>query len=125
MGRIRTGIQINGRDCWTLFDSGARNNYIVPIAVSGNDLKDLPVRRTTGLGGKEHQVDQSCHVFAKVEGHWVELHAGVVDEIGRDEDGKPIEVLFGALSMQEWGIRLDVPNERLDLSLYSTNFVEF
>src|SRR2546421_7075628 len=33
-------------------------------------------------------------------------HALVIEDIGNDEDGKPIEILFGALAMQQWGIRL-------------------
>jgi len=57
----------------------------------------------------------------------------VVDEIGNDETGKPIEILFGALAMQQWGIRL-IPEpvlseverqEKLDLSHYPEEFVEF
>ena len=30
----------------------------------------------------------------------------VINDIGDDEDAKPIEVLFGALAMQQWRIRL-------------------
>ena len=52
---------------------------------------------------------------------WVE----VVDEIGADEDGHPIEVLFGALAMQQWGIRPIPDQEKLDFSHYSEEFVEF
>jgi len=29
MGRITKNIEINGRNCWSLFDSGAKNTYIV------------------------------------------------------------------------------------------------
>ena len=29
------------------------------------------------------------------------------------------------LAMQEWGIRLDLPNEKLDWSRYTNFFVEF
>ncbi len=49
----------------------------------------------------------------------------VVDEIGPDEEGKPIEVLFGALAMQQWGIRLVLDQEKLDMSHYSKDFLEF
>jgi hypothetical protein len=49
----------------------------------------------------------------------------IIDEIGKDEDGKPIEVLFGALAMQQWGIRLVLAEERLDLTHYPKEFVEF
>jgi hypothetical protein len=41
------------------------------------------------------------------------------------EDGNPIEILFGALAMQQWGIKLDSPEEKLDLSNYPEEFVEF
>ena len=44
---------------------------------------------------------------------------------GRDEDGKPIEILFGALAMQQWGIKLNPPDEELDLTNYPDEFVEF
>jgi len=42
-----------------------------------------------------------------------------------DEDGKTIEILFGALAMQQWGIRLIPEQEKLDLSHYPEKFVEF
>ena len=43
----------------------------------------------------------------------------------KDEEGKPIEVLFGALAMKQWGIRLNPAEEKLDLSHYPKEFVEF
>jgi hypothetical protein len=49
----------------------------------------------------------------------------VIEEIGRDEDGNPIEILFGALAMQQWGIRPISDEERLDLPHYPEEFVEF
>jgi hypothetical protein len=39
--------------------------------------------------------------------------------------GNPIEILFGALAMQQWGIRLNPADEKLDLSNYPKEFVEF
>ena len=125
MGRIRAEIDVNGRKCWTLFDSGSRNTYIIRDAAQSLDLKDLRAERSVALGGKVHKINQSCLLFAEVEGHSVETHARVVDDIGTDEDGRPFDVIFGALSMQEWGIRLDLQSEKLDLSRYTTDFVEF
>jgi len=49
----------------------------------------------------------------------------VIDEIGPDEDGRPIEILFGALAMQQWGIRPVPDEEDLDLSHYPKEFLEF
>ena len=61
----------------------------------------------------------------EIEGHPITTHALVLDEIGKDENGRPIEILFGALAMQQWGIRPVPDEDRLDLSHYSDEFVEF
>jgi hypothetical protein len=62
---------------------------------------------------------------ARVEGHDISTNAYVIDEIGDDEEGKTIDVLFGALAMQQWGIRLQLKEERLDLTHFPKEFVEF
>ena len=63
--------------------------------------------------------------MAEIEGHPIATHAMVIDHIGVDDGGKPIEVLFGALAMQQWGIRLIPEQEKLDLTHYPKEFVEF
>lgn len=125
MARLCGEIEINGRKCWTLFDSEARHSYVVPGAVRGVHLVGVRLRRTASLGGKKHEVDQACLVSAQVEGRWVTFHASVVDDIAEDADGRRIEVLFGGLAMKEWGIRPDTANDRLDFTHYTTHFVEF
>lgn len=124
MGRIREEIDVDGRKCWALFDSGARNSSITRDA-SGGLPRVHRKAREAAFGGKVHQVTEVCIVPADVEGRPLEFQASVVDEIGRDEDGRPIDVLFGAIAMQLWGVKLDVPNERLDFTHYSTDFVEY
>jgi len=125
MGRIRTEMEIDKEQRLTLFDSGAKNSYVTDTVASGLDAKDLPAARTVAIGGRQHQVQQACLVIGRLDGHWIEFQAGVVDEIGRDDDGREIEVLFGALAMQLWGIRLNLAEEQLDLSHFSDTFVEF
>ena len=61
----------------------------------------------------------------KIEGYHFTTHALVLDKIGKDEDGKDIEVLFGALAMQQWRIRPLPKEEKLDMSRYPETFVEF
>jgi len=34
MGRIRQMIQVDGRPFWTMFDTGARNTYVVPAVAA-------------------------------------------------------------------------------------------
>jgi hypothetical protein len=66
-----------------------------------------------------------CLVFARVEGYSLDFEANVVEDIGKNEDGRRIEVLFGALAMQAWGLKLDPQSERIDWSNFSTDLVEY
>ena len=125
MGCIREYIRINGKKCWTRFDSGARNTYVVPGVASLLATTKLPKQSKSALGGAVKKVSVAALLVAQVEGHNISTNAMVIGEIGKDEDGKPIEVLFGALAMQQWGIRLVPEGERLDLTHYPKEFVEF
>lgn len=125
MGRIRQMIDVRGRASWTLFDSGARNTYIVPEVAAKLVLTDNLRPFRTSLGGSVKEASKSAVLEAEVEGLPIATHALVLDQIGEDEDGKPIEVLFGALAMQQWGIRLIPEHEQLDMSHYPKEFVEF
>ena len=125
MGRIRQHILVNGRKCWTLFDSGARNTYIVPAVASLVTTTKLAKTFKSSLGGSVKKATKAALLNAEVEGRKMFTNAMIIDEIGDDEDGKPIEVLFGALAMQQWGIRLILDEERLDLTHYPKEFVAF
>jgi hypothetical protein len=80
--------------------------------------------RTT-LGGEVKETNTAALLEAEILGHAISTHALVIETIGNDEDGTPIEILFGALAMQQWGIRPIPDEERLDLSHYPEEFVEF
>lgn len=125
MGRIRENILVNGQKFWTLFDSGARNTYIVPEVAALLKTTKLPNVFRTALGGGVKKASKGAFLTAEVQGHKLFTHAMVIDKIGDDEDAKPIQVLFGALAMQQWGIRLVLAEERLDLTHYPKEFVEF
>jgi hypothetical protein len=125
MGRIREMIQVDGRECWTLFDTGARNTYVVPAVAEVLTTSKTPHPIRTALGGSVRESNQTAILQAEVEGHQISTHAMVVEEIGADEDGRRIEILFGALAMQQWGIRPIPDEEKLDFSHYSEEFIEF
>ncbi len=125
MGRIREYIRVNGKKFWTLFDSGARNTYIVPAVAAHLATTKLPKSFKSALGGKVRKTATAALLVAQVEGHNISTNAMVIDDIGDDEDAKPIQVLFGALAMRQWGIRLVPEEERLDLTHYPKEFVEF
>jgi hypothetical protein len=118
-------ISVDGRECWTLFDTGVRSTYVLNVVTDKlrRTATSHPIR--TALGGSVKESTCTALLQAEVQGHPVSTHALVVDEIGKDEDGRCIEVLFGALAMRQWGIR-PVPEEgRLDLSHYPEQFAEF
>jgi hypothetical protein len=125
MGRIRQMIAIDGRDCWTVFHPSTRNTYVTPSVAEL--LKTYPTPRPvrTALGGIMRESNRVALLEGEIEHYPFSTHAFVVEEIGNDEDGNPIEVLFGALAMQAWGIRLNPAEEKLDLSHYPKVFVEF
>ena len=125
MGRVRTNIIVDGHPCWTLFDTGARNTYVIFDIANSLTKKKLAKPERVAMGGKVHQYDGICIMTALVEGKSVWLDACLLDEIGNDEDGKRIEVLFGALAMQRWGIRPIPDDERLDMTHYPEEFVEY
>jgi hypothetical protein len=125
MGRVREPIRVNGKKCWTLFDTGARNTYIVPAVAAHLATTKLPRPFRSALGDSIKKTSTAALLVGKVEGRDFATNALVVDEIGNDEEGKPIEVLFGALAMQQWGIRPIPDEERLDLTHYPKEFVEF
>jgi hypothetical protein len=118
-------IHVGGRDCWTLFDTGARNTYVVPEVASTLKTSRVEHPFRTALGGQVKQTNQTALLEGEVEGRGISTHAMVIDEIGNDENGTRIEILFGALAMQQWGIRLIPEQEKLDLSHYPEEFLEF
>jgi hypothetical protein len=125
MRRIRQMIKVDGRECWTMFDTGARNSYVTSTVAQLLTTSKTPHPIRTALGGEVKQTDARALLEAEIEGRFVSTHAMVVDQIGTDEEGKVIEILFGALAMQQWGIRPVPDEERLDLSHYPEEFVEF
>ena len=125
MGRVRRDIKVDGRQCWTLFDTGARNTYVVPSVAEHLATSKSAEPYRTAIGGEVKKTDTTAILQAEIEGLPISTHAMVIDEIGPDEDGRPIEILLGALAMQQWGIRPVPDEERLDLSRYPDEFVEF
>jgi len=122
---VKRAIEVDGQTFWTLFDTGARNTYVVPAVARRLNTSSTPETIRTALGGAIRETNRAALLEARVEGRPISTHALVIDTIGRDEEGKEMEVLFGALAMQQWGIRPVPDEERLDLTHYPKEFVEF
>jgi hypothetical protein len=108
-----------------LFDTRARNTYVIPAVAELLNTTPTPIPMRTALGGTVKETNTSATLNAVIDGKSISTYALVINEIGKDEEGTPIEILFGALAMQQWGIRLVPAEERLDLSHYPEEFVEF
>lgn len=125
MSRVRANMVVGDRECWTLFDTGARNTYVVPEVAEGLVTWEFPRPERVAFGGRSYIIRRGCVLIGTIEGFLVQTHARIVEEIGYDEEGRRLEILFGALAMQEWGIRVLPDEERLDLTHYPKEFVEF
>ena len=122
---VRQMIKVNGRECWTLFDTGARNTYVTADVASVLTTTKTRQPFRSAIDGTVKETTKTALLEAEVEGRWISTHAMVIDEIGKDEEGASIDILFGALAMQQWGIRPILDEERLDLTHYPEEFLEF
>lgn len=125
MGRVREMMKVDGQKCWTLFDTGVRSTYVVNAVADKLRTVQTPHPIRTVLGDNVKVTTRTALLQAEIQGHLVSTHALVVDEIGKDEDGRRIKILFGALAMRKWGIRPVPVEEHLDLSHYPEEFAEF
>ncbi len=124
-GRVFGTIQVNGKRFRTLFDPGATNTYVSAEVAKKFKRTRLLVPRSSGIGGKPRLSAEACELTGTLEGKPIEAEAYVLDEIGRDEKGRRIDILFGALAMRKWNIIVVPKEERLDLSHYPKELIEF
>lgn len=123
MGRIVRDIEIEGRKARALFDSGSLRSYIRAEVRPSLSWRVVPV--TVGLGGDVKILDEQCAVNGKIEGLDFSMTAYVVKEIGETEFGT-LDAIVGALTMEEWYIKLDPKAGELDLTgLRRREFQEF
>lgn len=125
MGRVYDYLRIGRRRCLALFDSGARNSFAVPSVVALGRRMRLKAPLPVAIGGRRTGVREQCTLEGTLRGRRLVLNALVLPGIGHGEKGPPIEVLVGALAMRMGGIELDLKRERLDLTHYTREFVEF
>jgi hypothetical protein len=125
VARIIKNIEIEGQSATALFDTGAVYTYVRPSLV-----RDVPRRVVTrparvALGGKDIEIRELCLIEGKIEGLDFFGNAVPVDDVGR-ADGHELDVLIGALIMEQWEIRLDPKSGTLDLEgLRRREFTEF
>ncbi len=125
MGRVKADIEINGQKFWALFDTGARNTYVTERVAKLLTSFELDKPEPVALGGERHNIKNYCILNCLIKELPIRVMARILKKIGVDEDGKELEVIIGALAMQEWGIRPVPDEERVDMTHYPKEFVEF
>jgi hypothetical protein len=124
MARIIKEIQVSNRKLTALFDTGSINTYIreelaPPIRVA---LK-YPFR--VGLGGERRQIREVCILEGEIEGLGFSTDSYLIDDLG-SINGKPLDAIIGARTMEGWEIRLDPRTGELDLTgLRKREFTEY
>jgi len=123
--RVLKEIEIEGRRANALFDTGSIHTYVSRQLLEGVPVRTLSVPYKVGLGGRMIEVNKHCSIQGKIEGLLFHTEVVPVDEIGK-VDGKEVDVLIGALTMEEWEIIPNPTEGTLDLSgLKRREFTEF
>ncbi|MFQ6032104.1 MAG: hypothetical protein ACE5K2_04205 [Candidatus Zixiibacteriota bacterium] len=125
MGRVYDTIVLDSKSLHALFDSGVVHNYITKEVAEGLTTQVIPEPFEVGLGGKTQTVSDACLVVGRVQDRLFDFSAHVIEDIGRDENGKEIDVIIGATEMQRWNIKIDPKDEKLDLSRFRKEFIEY
>ncbi|MCD6256205.1 MAG: retroviral-like aspartic protease [Deltaproteobacteria bacterium] len=124
MARILKEIEVNGKKLTALFDTGSTRSYIRErVAPSNRIVLKRPLR--VGMGGKRREIKEVCIVEGEIEGLGFYFESCIIEDFGM-VNGKELDIIIGATTMEEWEIRLDPKNESLDLSgLRRREFTEF
>ena len=130
MGRIIQEVEVKQKKLLTLFDTGSDITYITKNALPKDvHCVKIPERRAH-LALQTHKITKSCILPIKMNGQAFAIQAFVIDSIGGGrkipEVNRKIDILFGAVMMEEWDIKLDPKSKKLDMSgLEKREFISF
>ncbi|MDI6793554.1 MAG: hypothetical protein QME81_11925 [bacterium] len=123
--RIIKEIEIGERKANALFDTGAMHTYVKEDILCDAQKLNIPKSYKVALGGRNIEVHELYFVWGEIEGLGFDMEVVSVDELGR-ADGKELDAIIGALTMEKWEI---IPNPKegtLDLEgLKRREFIEF
>jgi predicted aspartyl protease len=123
--RIVKEIEIEGRNAKALFDTGCLHTYVLRNLLESVPIRLLSEPYRVALGGRVIEVKEFCAVEGKIEGYAFDTKVVPIDNLRR-VDGSEIDVLLGALTMEEWEISVNPKEGTLDLSgLKRREFTEF
>ncbi|MFH1562331.1 MAG: hypothetical protein ABIF11_02770 [Nitrospirota bacterium] len=125
MGRIIRRIEIEGREAVALFDTGAVSTYVRKDYLINSPKKIVREPYHVALGGKMIEIKEICLIGGSIEGLPFDTEAVPIDEIGK-ADGCELDAIIGAITMEQWEVRIDPRRGILDLEgLKRREFTEF
>jgi hypothetical protein len=125
MGRIIKSIEIEGQPVAALFDTGAVYTYVRSRFLEKATRRGIAKPVRTVLGGQTIEIDELYFIDGKIEGLDFFTDAVPVTELGA-ADGYDLDAIIGALTMEQWQIRLDPKSGTLDLDgLRRREFIEY
>jgi len=124
MARIIKEIQIGDRKLTPLFDTGSINTYIREEFASPSRVAlKYPFR--LGSGGERREIKEVCILEGEIEGLGFSTDSYLIDDPG-SINGKPLNAIIGARTMEGWEIRFDPRTDELDLTgLRKKEFAEY
>ena len=124
MARTFRNIQIEGKEAFVLFNTGSSRSYVRKEFGSKTRWKTAPLE--VGLEGHSFKVSEVCGLNCTIEGLEFDIKAYLIEEIGKDEQGREIDAIIGATAMEEWGLIPDPKTGLIDLTaLRKREFTEF
>jgi hypothetical protein len=125
MSRIVKQIEIEGKPAVALFDNGALHTYILKNFIKKAPKLSIKKTYKVALGGRKITVKEFRLFQGKIEGLDFASKAIPISKIGK-VNGYELDVIIGALTMEEWEIKLDLKTGKLDLEgLRRREFTEF
>jgi hypothetical protein len=125
MARIIKEIEIEGQPAVALFDTGAMYTYVREALLKQAPRHPVvkPVR--VMLGGQSVEIREQCFMNGRIEGLDFFTDTVPVADFGR-ADGHALDAIIGAMTLEQWEIRLDPKTGALDLEgLRRREFTEY
>ena len=113
--RILKEIEIEGKRANALFETGYLNSYISRRILKGVPVQSLSEPYKVVMGGRVIEVNEHCSIEGRIEGVGFQTEVVLLDELGR-VDGDEVDVLIGALAMEDCEIIPNPKDGTLDLS---------
>ena len=118
LGIVRQNLLVKGEKkeerLSVLFDSGASRSLIkTDVAREISTPRKLLIKREfTVADGHKVTCNYFCDLIIEIEGKSIGIEAFLVDEL-------PVPLVFGALDMEAYMIKLDLAKRKLDLSEFT------